>query len=172
MALAASGVGVGGARAAERGVLDYEVYFGGFAAVALEIDVERSAERYRISTTVRTLGLIDKLFPWTMRTYSRGRLAGVELRPQAAGHTSAWRGRTRIIDVRYRDGRPIVERLEPTPEKDEREPVSDDDVRGTIDLASAVLSLSLAVEAGRGCAGRVKVFDGRSTPARWPVSCT
>ncbi len=150
-----------GATAAERAILDYKVYFGGFAAVALEIDVARSAEQYRISTTVRTLGIVDKLFPWTMRAHSRGRLAGAELRPEAAGHISAWRGRERIVDVRYRDGRPIVARLVPTPERDERVPVSDEDIRGTVDLASAVLSLSLAVEAGRGCAGRVPVFDGR-----------
>ncbi len=150
-----------GATAADRGILDYKVYFGGFAAVALEIDLARTAEEYRILTKVRTLGVIDKLFPWTMRAYSRGRLAGRELRPEAAGQTSAWRGRERIIDVRYDDGRPIVARVVPTPDRDERVPVSDEDVRGTVDLASALLSLSLAAEAGRGCTGRVPVFDGR-----------
>ncbi len=150
-----------GATAAERGILEYKVYFGGFAAVALEIDLARTAEEYRILTKVRTLGLIDKFFPWTMRAYSRGRLAGREPRPEAAGQTSAWSGRERIMDVRYADGRPIVARVVPTPDQDEREPVSDEDVRGTVDLASAILSLSLGAEAGRGCTGRVPVFDGR-----------
>lgn len=160
IAVAASGA-ASGARAAERGVLDYKVYFGGFAAVALEIDLARTARHYRISTMVRTLGVINKLFPWTMRAYSRGRLAGAEIRPEAAGHTSAWRGHERIVEILYRDGRPTVERVVPAPDRDERAPVPDEDVGGTTDLAGAVLSLSLAIEAGRGCAGRVRVFDGR-----------
>ncbi len=150
-----------GATAAERGVLDYKVYFGGFAVVALEFDFERTAEDYRIVTKLRTIGMIDKLFPWTMRSYTRGRTAGTELGPEATGQTSAWRGRERIIDVRYDDDRPIVARVVPTPDQDEREPVSDEDVRGTVDLASAVLSLSLAAQAGRGCGDSLPVFDGR-----------
>ncbi len=162
--LALAGVIAGaasGASAAERGVIDYKVYFGGFAAIALEIDLARTARHYRISTTVRTLGVIDMLFPWTMRAYSRGRLEGAELRPEAAGHTSAWRGQQRIVEILYRDGRATVERVVPAPDRDERAPVPDEDVGGTIDLAGAVLSMSLAIEAGHGCAGRVRVFDGR-----------
>ena len=43
---------------------------------------------------------------------------------------------------------------------DERVPVLDQEFRGTVDLASAILSLSLGTEAGRGCMDRVPVFDG------------
>ncbi len=158
VAIAAS---TSGATAAERGILDYKVYFGGLAAVGLEIDLSRTADEYRILTKVRTLGLIDTFFPWTMRAYSRGRITARELRPEAAGQTSAWRGSERIMEVRYDGGRPTVARVVPTPDQDDREPVSDEDVRGTIDLATAILSLSLAAEAGRGCTGRIPVFDGR-----------
>ncbi len=160
-AWASGAVWASGATAAERGILDYKVYFGGFAVVVLEFDLARTAQDYRIMTKVRTIGLVDKLFPWTLSAYSRGRTAGAEIRPEATGQTSAWRGRERLIDVRYDDGRPIVARMVPTPDQDEREPVSDDDIRGTIDPASAVLSMSLAAEAGRGCTGRLAVFDGR-----------
>lgn len=145
---------------AERSVLDYKIYFGGFAAVALEIDLARTGQDYRISARLRTLGVIDRFFPWTMRAYSRGRIAGAEPRPAAAGQASDWRGRKRLVDIRYDGGRPIVERLAPT-DRDDRTPVSEDDMRGTVDLASAVLSLTLDAEAGNGCARVVPVFDGR-----------
>jgi hypothetical protein len=144
-----------------RGVLYYKVYFGGFAAAALEIDLQRSADDYRITTKMRTLGVIDQLFPWTLRSYSRGRLAGAEPRPTAAGQTSDWRGRVRRVDMRYADGRPIVERLAPVAERDDRTPIADEDLRGTVDLAGAILALSLDAEAGRECARLVPVFDGR-----------
>ncbi len=63
--------------------------------------------------------------------------------------------------MRYDNGRPVVARVDPTPEEDERTPVSDADIRGTVDLATAILSLTLGAEAGRGCVGRVPIFDGR-----------
>jgi len=154
-------VSTASAAASERGILDYKVYFGGFPALALEIEIGRTSEEYDISIGLRTLGVIDRLFPWTMRAYSRGRWAGAEVRPEAAGQTSAWRGRRRLVDVRYQDGRPIVARVVPPPDRDGRASVAAADVAGTVDLASAILSLSLAAEAGRGCARLVPVFDGR-----------
>ncbi len=158
---AAIAIATPAAATAGRGVLYYKVYFGGFAAASLEIDRERTANDYRITTKLRTLGVIDQLFPWTLRSYSRGRLAGAEPRPAAAGQNSDWRGRVRRVDIRYADGRPIVERLAPAAEPDDRTPVADDDLRGTVDLAGAILALSLDAEEGRECARLVPVFDGR-----------
>jgi hypothetical protein len=49
----------------------------------------------------------------------------------------------------------------PPPDRDGRAGVAAAEVAGTVDLASAILALSLGVEAGRGCARLVPVFDGR-----------
>ena len=55
--------------------LGYRVYFGGFEALALGVDVALAAERYKMDMNFRTQGLIGRLFPWTMRAFARGRLA-------------------------------------------------------------------------------------------------
>ena len=154
-------ISASGAARAERGILDYKIYFGGISVVTLEIDLERTAEEYRIFSKMRTLGVIDQLFPWKMNGYSRGRFAGGEVRPEAVGYSSNWRGRQRSLEVRYDNRRPTVTRVVPKPNEEKRVPVSEADIRGSIDVSSAVMSLSLAAQTARGCTGHVPVFDGR-----------
>lgn len=154
-------VSASGAAAAERGIMDYKIYFGGISLAALEIDVERTDREYRIFSRMRTLELINQLFPWTIKGYSRGRFAGGEVRPEAAGHSSNWRGNQRYMDVRYDRGRPAVTRKVPAAEKDERVPVTEAEIQNTLDLSSAIISMSIASRTARGCTGHVPVFDGR-----------
>ena len=42
-----------------------------------------------------------------MLVYSRGRFAGAEVLPEAAGYASNWRGNQRYLDVRYDRGTPM-----------------------------------------------------------------
>jgi len=150
-----------GAAKAERGIMDYKIFFGGFAVAALEIDIERTAAEYRIFSRMQTLGLINQLFPWTMKGYSRGRFVGGDVRPEAAGHTGNWRGNQRYLDVRYDRGRPTVTRKAPSIEKHERVLVTEAEIQNTLDLSSAIISMSIASHTAQGCTGHAPVFDGR-----------
>jgi hypothetical protein len=154
-------ISASGAAKAERGIMDYKIYFGGISVVALEIDVERTGRAYQVFSKMRTLGLIHQFFPWTMTGYSRGRFVDGEVQPQSVGHTSNWRGNQRLMEVRYDRGRPMVTRRVPQTDKHERVPVADADIVNTLDLSSAIIAMSLASQTAEACTGHMPVFDGR-----------
>jgi len=138
--------------------LGYRIYYGGFEVMGLGVDLALSPSRYALQMKFHTLGLIGRMFPWKMRAYSRGRMVGANVRPLAAGQRNAWRGRERWVDIRFDDGRPVVTDARP---KSEGTDAPGKDLRGTVDLASAILVIARATDRDRACAGRVKVFDGR-----------
>lgn len=154
----AAAAATGGARDL---ALGYRVYFGGFEALSLGVDVALAAERYKMDMNFRTRGLIGRLFPWTMQAFARGRLAGSVVLPETAGQRNRWRDRERWVTLRFADGRPTVTDAKPPVGDAGRGSLAGEALRGTIDLASAVLALSRAGRAARACAGRLVVFDGR-----------
>ncbi len=141
--------------------LAYRIYFGGFEVLKLTVDLMIAPETYAMELNFRTLGLIGRMFPWTMKAYSRGVLAGEEIRPHAAGQRNTWRDRARWVDLRYPDGLPVVTDAKPAAATDGSDKVPAHALVGTIDLASAIVKLSRKMAAGRGCDGKIAVFDGR-----------
>lgn len=141
--------------------LGYRVYFGGFEVLKLTVDLMIAPDAYAMEMKFRTLGLIGRMFPWTMKAYSRGALAGDDIRPRAAGQRNTWRDRARWVDLRYPAGLPVVADAKPPAAADGSDKVPADALAGTIDLASAILKLSRKMAAGRGCDGKIPVFDGR-----------
>lgn len=141
--------------------LNYTVYFGGAHIAGLAVDLGLGSGAYDMKTHVRTEGLIGRIFPWWMKSYSRGLLKSRDVHPIAAGQRNEWRGKQRWIDLEYRRGRAIVASAEPEPDKEGRLAVPEAMRRDAIDLGAAVLRVVLAMENGARCTRRVPVFDGR-----------
>lgn len=144
---------------ASRGIdLVYAVHIGGIHAVDLKIRLTLDADRYKVELSSHIDGLVRYLLPWSLRVESKGRVAGEGFVPESVHTESAWRGKRRWRTVEYKDRRPIVVSVEP---KRKTRPIPAERLLGSVDVATAILTVARAVPGEQSCAIRVPVFDGR-----------
>lgn len=141
--------------------LTYEVYFGGAHVAGLAVDIGLQPDTYVMKMRAKTVGFVGRLFPWSMKAYSRGRVAAYDVTPKEAGHHNQWRGKDRWIELQYTGADVVVSSAQPKPAQDGRHAVPDGMRRDTIDLASAILRVALSMEQGAKCSGSLPIFDGR-----------
>ena len=144
--------------------LDYQVWAGGLQAMSLETRMLRSQERYQVDVKVQSAGMLGRFFPFKLKAHSEGTRpveGQATPRPDQYEVRSKWRDQNRLVAIRYDDAaRPVVE-VDPPAEDDNRDPVPMDQIVGTVDPMSAVLTLlERTARLGR-CQGEVPVFDGR-----------
>ena len=158
-AAASTAVGERQASSGSRGVdLVYAVHIGGIHTVDLKIRLTLEADRYRVKLSSHIDGLVRYLLPWSLRVDSRGRIAGERFVPESVHTESSWRGKRRWRTLEYRDGRPVVLSVEP---KRKTPPIPPETLTGSVDVATAILTVARAVPGEKSCAVRVPVFDGR-----------
>jgi hypothetical protein len=140
--------------------LGYEAWKGGLYVMRIDAALDRGPAAYSIAVNAETEGLIGWLFPYRLETRTEGRAIDGDLTPQRFEVAARERDETkrRIIDYRG-DGPPAVTRRPPEPSG----PDSPDEalLRGSIDPASALLTLAERFARGGRCGGRVAVYDGR-----------
>lgn len=147
------------APAPSRGIdLVYAVYIGGFHTVDLKIRLTLGTESYRMELSSDVEGLVRHVLPWSLHVESKGRIAGDRLVPESAHTESSWRGKRRWRTLEYKEGRPVVVSVEP---KRKTRPIPAERLRGSVDVATAILTVGRAVPSVKSCAVRVPVFDGR-----------
>ncbi len=138
--------------------LVYAVHIGGIHTVDLKVDLALGADSYKVDLSSKVQGLVRFFLPWSLRVRSKGRVAGESLVPQSAHTESSWRGKRRWRTLEYKDGRPVLVSVEP---KRKTPPVPPDQLLGSVDVATAILTVARAVSSERSCAIRVPVYDGR-----------
>lgn len=140
----------------------YDVYTGGLQVVEFGLDLALSASRYDVLTRIKTRGLYGTLFPWEQVSRGSGQVAAAKLAPLSYEQRGQFRGRERVVEFGYANGRVADVRLEPTALDDnDREPVLDDQLAGVVDPLAGVLGLIMRINGGGHCAGRYEGFDGR-----------
>lgn len=164
MALATVGPAVGGELRAwvpgERVELVYDVFAGGrIAEMTLEFGV--AGDRYRISTRQASAGVLRWFWPWQSISDVRGRFVGPATRPEVFRVNGQSRGKTRSVEMDYRDGELVRVDAVPPNHADDRDEVPEELRRGAIDPASAIMSVIRQINEGKGCDARTPVFDGR-----------
>ncbi|MGQ0664965.1 MAG: DUF3108 domain-containing protein [Pseudomonadota bacterium] len=141
--------------------LAYEVYSGGFHALAVDMAVETGARDYDITAKFRTTGLLGWILPWSSVVRSEGELTTAGLEPRRHRMHGELRGRVRIVEIEYRAGQVETLRVEPAAREDDREEVSPAERRDASDPISAIFAVVRAVGEGGRCAARMAIFDGR-----------
>lgn len=140
--------------------LAYEAWQGGLYVMRIETDLRRGSAAYRIATTAETDGLIGWLFPYRLETRTRGRAGADGLAPRRFDVATREHGETKRRSILYRDdGALEVIRRPAEPPKADAPPASL--LRGSVDPASALMTLAERFAADGRCTGRVAVFDGR-----------
>jgi hypothetical protein len=138
------------------------VYFGPLPALAVTADIDDQSDSYRIEAEVAPQSWIAWALPWTAHSWSQGqRLADGTLRPERHQGTARWGKRERSTGLVFADDRSILATNQPAQADSEREAVPPSLTIGALDPISAVLALTDAIGAGRGCPAAIPVFDGR-----------
>jgi hypothetical protein len=142
--------------------LYYKVYVGGFHVGDLNFDIGLRPRKFDVEANIKSTGMIGRMFPWSMKAYSNGAFAsGGGVNPVAAGQTNNWRGKERFIDLSFENGVAQVKRIQPTPDADDRDRVSEDLRTGALDLTSAIMTIITRMDSKAECTAQVPVFDGR-----------
>jgi len=152
-----------GAGRADRLNLEYAIYFGGLHVVDLNVDVDLAATSYDVKTQVRTVGFLHWLTEWRLDAMTEGAIIeGTRLMPARHRVRTEFRGRPRTVAIDFTGGDVADVRIVPPPGEDgSRNEVPRAAMRGALDPTSALLGLTRRLTAGKGCTGRIPVFDGR-----------
>jgi hypothetical protein len=142
----------------------YTGYVAGMPVMELDAEFQFGTDgRYRVVTTFRTRGIVAAFVSGEQTSRTEGivpRQPDAALQPVRYSMDGLWNGRTRRIAVDYDRGAPIIRALEPA-NTDEREPVPADKQQGTVDVLTALATLTRAVSRTGACEGQAATFDGR-----------
>jgi hypothetical protein len=141
--------------------LAYKIYVGGFHVMDLKVGIGFAAKAYDVAANAKTSGMIGRMFPWSMKAYSRGNMSAQAVQPVSAGQQNNWRGKNRYIDLKFTDGIASIERIAPKPETDDRDSVPVALRTGVVDLTSAILAIIRKMDTDQVCKAEMPVFDGR-----------
>ena len=142
--------------------LTYEVYSGGFHLLTVDLDLAMANQRYGVTTRMQTAGLLSWFLSWTQVSASEGVIRNDAMEPERHRSEGQIRGRRRSVEIDYDKGKASAVRVEPPPVEDEdRDEVPVSMQREGPDPMSAILGAVQRLSAGRGCGGRLPVFDGR-----------
>ena len=147
---------------AQRWTLSYRVHVGGVAVLDARTELFLAGDRYSVQVDAATDGFLGRMFPWQTQSRSVGAIqADGQLAPSRHSQVSTLRGSPRNVTLDYDSTGAVRAQVTPPPQDDDREPVPESLLRGTLDPLSSVLRVLLAGARGEGCRQSVPVFDGR-----------
>ncbi|WP_374449510.1 DUF3108 domain-containing protein [Stella sp.] len=140
--------------------LRYDVYAAGVPALSLRLDIQVSADRYRIVADMETRGMVGFFYSWRHRGIAEGRVEDGILRPAQYRAVSDAGGTIRTATLDYAADGVVVASADP-PTEAGRDPVPADLTRGSVDILTAVLAVTRRMDRSGRCDGAVPVYDGR-----------
>ncbi len=140
--------------------LAYDTYAGGIEVMQMRVFFGLGPWNYRIDLDYHTTGLVGLLYRGHQTNTVRGMWHDDQAAPLRFFGEGVWRGHDRRTLIGYDDGVPQILELQP-PQETEREPVSPELQRHTMDTLSALAQLMRRVEHDHACETEVHTFDGR-----------
>lgn len=141
--------------------LSHEIYWLGFPVLDLTTTAALDGGRYALSSTERTLGLLDLVVDFSSRQEVRGAIASGDIRPTTYRQEARWRGEDREVRLDFGANGPAHAEVVPPPEEDDRDPVPAALQAGTVDPLSAAVLLGAISAGDQPCRKSVAIFDGR-----------
>ena len=142
-------------------LLSYDMWEGGLHALSLETRMKRGESTYSVKFSARTRGLAWLVHPFSLRAQTDGVADEHGLRPLHYRSTSEKRGKTRRQEITYREDGSLNVHREPKKAGKRKNRVPEDMTSGTLDPASALLSVIEAFARVGRCEGSMPVYDGR-----------
>ncbi|MEJ1978973.1 MAG: DUF3108 domain-containing protein [Acetobacteraceae bacterium] len=138
----------------------YSAYAHGLNVMRLTTMLDMEPRNYRVEVAFQLTGLVGFLVHGDSKTVVDGVFQGDQAQPRelfSAGHL---RGGTRVTQIDWQNGNPVVMQLVP-PVEQERDPVPASEQAHTIDTLSAMVVLLHEVAERGQCDGARQTFDGR-----------
>jgi hypothetical protein len=143
-------------------LLAYDVRYGGVTIMKLQarLDLATGLDRsYAVALEGRTVGLLDRLKPIVFTATSEGVSSGNRLQPALYATTTVKRQKRKGVTIAFTPEAAPVTQFTPADDAEELPPP--EVLEGSIDPASAFLTLVRSVADTAACAGTVEVFDGK-----------
>jgi len=141
--------------------LRYDAHIGGIRVLSIATEARYDDQAYSLEVAARTVGIVGWVGEWKGESLTRGGVIGSALRPSSHRADSTWRGEARVVELSYGTDGSVTTRVEPPPEKDNREKVPEAMTKGTIDTLTAIVALVRRFGQDGQCAGNWKLYDGR-----------
>lgn len=157
----AQGVPAGKAATPEPVGLTYEVYARGFPILTLDLRIAETGSAYKVEGLFRTVGVIDWLADFVLRSESRGAVVAGALRPRVHESAAHSRKGDRRAHLDYGGDGTVATVLSPAAAEPGHALPTPQQTVGTLDPLSAVLAIHHEVVRSGSCGMRMPVFDGR-----------
>jgi hypothetical protein len=139
----------------------FEIYTGGFKALAIETRAAMEEGTYGIEASLKTTGVIDWILRFSQTVEGKGQ-RGPTTSPLLYLSDGTFFGTRRMSRLDYKADGDVAATLDPANEDDDRTPVPETMKRDTIDPMSVFAAFNrVAGENASPCSGKVPVFDGR-----------
>ncbi len=138
----------------------YDLYVGGLQVAELTLGAEIGEDSYRATSSMRTAGVIGRVFKGGFDAQSVGKVGIAGLEPARFVSASEFRGNARTLEMVYSASGPDLVRTEPVPDREPHD-IDPREQSGTSDpITSAIAHLSPAPPEDI-CGRRIDIYDGR-----------
>ncbi len=139
---------------------DYAFYTAGLKTGALGTSLDLRPDGYRVKFDFHTAGLFSAFVHGQSETVAEGRWDGADAVPERYDSLGLWSGEKWQTLISYADQEPFVRALTP-PREPDRDPVTPEEARQSIDSLSAMALLVHRVQQSGRCDGVARLYDGR-----------
>lgn len=141
-------------------VMHYDIYVGGIHIVEADILFQEEIGHYRTRVNAHTYGVWYKLLPWDTVLESSGGISVDHFTPTEFYTRDQWGHKPKITKIHFdKNGYPAAE-FDPPSDDANREPVSAEEKRNSLDPVAALLQMLAHVAITKNCDVKVPVFDG------------
>lgn len=143
--------------------LHHSVYLGGLYLGGVTTKIREEDGSYRIETSADSNDTFSWMFEWIAKAESEGAVKNGIVAPAQHSHESKWNKKTRTANINFQpDGKVFFHTTGKPYDNPKKYVLLDPDtVHDSLDPMSAMLQVSSWLSEGRGCQGKVPVFDGR-----------
>jgi hypothetical protein len=138
----------------------YDAYAAGIHVAGVEAGFSFGPWTYQMNLGYHTTGMVGFFFRGHQFDIVHGSWNGLRATPARFLGEGLWRGKERLAEIVYQQGKPVIRQLVP-PNADEREPVPEDMRTNTTDTLSALAELIHAVGQTGRCETTAYTYDGR-----------
>lgn len=142
-------------------VVTYDVYVGGVHLMSADVYFEENAAHYRSRVLGHSIGIWYKLFPWDTILKVEGKIRGDKFVPSEFYTRDVWGHKARTTWLHFQRNGDVKPDFDPPNTDKNRELISFDQRRGSLDPITGLLQLLANVAVHQSCDVTVPIFEGR-----------